>query len=220
MKPLFFFVLATFLAQGTFAQGRIEGEVHDESGGALAACRVVLLNAQRKPLLETQTNAIGRYALQLVAPGKYYLQVVAPGFEPAVSEVTLRKEPVIRVNFVLRIAKTEFQVNVGANPTEVSIQPDENANALTLTSESLDSLPSLDQDFLDTASELLGSTGTPSLVVDGIERDSVDLPPSAIAEIRLNRNPYSAEFSGTEAVGWKSRPKERPENCEAQPLTS
>ena len=178
-----------------FAQGRIEGEVHDESGGALAACRVVLLSAQRKPLEETQTNAIGKYVLQPVAPGKYYLQVVAPGFETAVSEVTLRKEPVIRVAFVLRIAKTEFQVDVGANPTEVSIQPDENANALTLTSESLDALPSLDQDFLATASELLGSTGTPSLVVDGIERDSVDLPPSAIAEIRLNRNPYSAEFS-------------------------
>ncbi|HEU0007542.1 MAG TPA: carboxypeptidase-like regulatory domain-containing protein, partial [Terriglobia bacterium] len=195
MRVCLLLALAPFIVQPMFAQGSIEGEVHDESGGALAACRVVLLSAQRKPLEETQTNAIGKYVLQPVAPGKYYVQVVAPGFETAVSEVTLRKEPVTRVVFVLRIAKAEFQVNVGANPTEVSIQPDENANALTLTSESLDALPSLDQDFLATASELLGSTGTPGLVVDGIERDSVDLPPSAIAEIRLNRNPYSAEFS-------------------------
>ena len=114
MKATFLFALATFLAQATFAQARIEGQVNDESGGALAACRVVLLNAQRKPLLETQTNAIGRYVVQPVAPGKYYLQVVAPGFEPAVAEVTLRKEPVTRVAFVLRIAKTEFQVDVGS----------------------------------------------------------------------------------------------------------
>jgi hypothetical protein len=56
---------------------------------------------------------------------------VAPGFETVVSEVSVRREPVTRVAFVLRIAKAEFQVNVGANPTEVSIQPDENANALT-----------------------------------------------------------------------------------------
>jgi len=195
MKATFFFALAALLVQPAFAQGRIEGQVNDESGGALAACRVVLLSAQRKPLVETQTDAIGRYVVQPVAPGKYYLQVVAPGFEPALSEVTLRKEPVTRVVFVLRIAKAEFQVSVGADPTEVSIQPDENANALTLTSENLDMLPSVDQDFLATAGEFLGSTGAPSLVVDGIEQDSLDLPPSAIAEIRINRNPYSAEFS-------------------------
>ncbi len=178
-----------------FAQSRIEGEVHDESGGALAACRVILLSAQRKPLVETQTDSIGRYVVKPVAPGKYTLQVVAPGFEPALSEVTIRTEPVTRVVFVLRVARTEFQVNVGADLAQISLQPDENATALTLTSENLDMLPSLDRDLVATAGEFLGTTGTPSLVVDGVERDSVDLPPSAIAEIKLNRNPYSAEYS-------------------------
>lgn len=195
MKAAFFFALATLLVQPTFAQARIEGQVNDESGGALAACRVVLLSAQRKALIETQTNAIGRYVVQPVVPGEYYLQVTAPGFEPAVSEVTLRKDRVTRIVFVLRIARAEFQVSVGADSAEVSIQPDENANALTLTAENLDMLPSVDQDFLATAGDFLGATGAPSLVVDGIERDSLDLPPSAIAEIRINRNPYSAEYS-------------------------
>ncbi|MCI0627768.1 MAG: carboxypeptidase regulatory-like domain-containing protein [Acidobacteria bacterium] len=195
MRATLFSALAVLLAQPTFAQSRIEGDVHDESGGALAACRVVLLSAQRKPLLETQTNAIGRYVVQPVAAGKYYLQMTAPGFEPAVSEVTLSKEPVTRIGFVLRIARAEFQLTVGAMPAEISIQADENASALTLTSDNLDMLPSLDQDFLATAGEFLGSTGAPSFVVDGIERDSLDLPPSAIAEIKINRNPYSAEYS-------------------------
>ena len=111
--------------------------------------------------METQTDAIGRFVVQPVATGRYYLQVVAPGFETAISEVSVRKEPVTRVDFVLRIAKVEIQVSVGADPTEVSIQPDENANALTLTSENLDMLPSLDQDFLATAGDFLGATGLP-----------------------------------------------------------
>ncbi|HEX2522181.1 MAG TPA: carboxypeptidase regulatory-like domain-containing protein, partial [Terriglobia bacterium] len=195
MKAILSFALSAFFVQSAFAQNRIEGQVNDESGGALAACRVILLSAQRKLLLETQTNAIGRFVVQPVAAGRYHVQVVAPGFETAISQVSVRREPVTRVDFVLRIAKVEFQMNVGADPANVSIQADENANALTLSSESLDMLPSLDQDFLATAGDFLGATGPATLVVDGIERDSVDLPPSAIAEIKLNRNPYSAEFS-------------------------
>jgi Carboxypeptidase regulatory-like domain len=195
MKATLLSALAVLLVQPMSAQSRIEGEVHDESGGALVACRVVLLSEQRKPLVETQTDAIGRYVVQPVAPGKYSLQVLAPGFEPALSDVTIRGEAVTRVVFVLRVARTEFQVNVGADLAEISLQPEENADALTLTSENLDMLPSLDQDFVAMAGDFLGGTGAPSLVVDGIERDSLDLPPSAIAEIKLNRNPYSAEYS-------------------------
>jgi len=142
MKVTFFLAIVALLVQPTFAESRIEGHVEDESGGALAACRVVLLNSRRVPLLETQTNAVGNYVLRPLVEGRYYIQVTPPGFESSISEVNLPKEPVVHVAFVLRIAKVEVQVSVGAASTELSVQPDENATALTLTSDDLDLLPS------------------------------------------------------------------------------
>lgn len=79
----------------------------------------------------------------------------------------------------------------------VSTQAGANADATTLTAEDLALLPSLDRDLVETASLFLGA-GNPndvSVVVDGVERDGVSLPPSAIAEIKINSDPYSAEFS-------------------------
>ena len=62
----------------------------------------------------------------------------------------------------------------------------------------LDGLPALDQDVLSVAAEFLDPalTGTDgySLVVDGMEVGDLGVSQSAITEIKINKNPYSAEF--------------------------
>jgi len=189
-------LLAMVLApMSLLAQLRIRGQVNDQSGGALAACQVALLDANRKILLKTETNAVGRFSLQPRRPGQYHIQAEAPGFDKASVAVTLGRASLTDIVLVLPVAKTEFQLSVQENPLAISTQADQNADALRLTSDDLDELPSLNQDYLGTAAILLGATGEPSVVVDGVERDTVNLPPSTIAEIKINRNPYSAEFS-------------------------
>src|SRR6202012_3677173 len=46
--------------------------------------------------------------------------------------------------------------------------------------------------FLDPAAT---STSGVSLIVDGVEVQNVPVSPSAIADIRINSDPYSAEFA-------------------------
>ena len=63
----------------------------------------------------------------------------------------------------------------------------------------LDDLPVFDQDYVGAASRLLHSaslgTGGLTLVVDGMETSEKGVSASAILEVKINQNPYSAEYS-------------------------
>src|SRR5438309_2311325 len=62
----------------------------------------------------------------------------------------------------------------------------------------LEQLPVLDQDYISTFSMFLdsGSTGTGgvSLVVDGMEASRLGVSPSAIQQVKINNDPYAAEY--------------------------
>ncbi len=59
----------------------------------------------------------------------------------------------------------------------------------------LDGLPALDRDPLNLAARYLDpALGGAVLLVDGMETNRVGVTRSAIQEVRINRNPYSAEF--------------------------
>jgi hypothetical protein len=62
-----------------------------------------------------------------------------------------------------------------------------------------DNLPIFDHDFLGTMSRFLdpcsvGTNGV-TLIVDGLEASRAGVSASAIQEVKLNRDPYSAEYS-------------------------
>src|ERR1039458_5431589 len=63
----------------------------------------------------------------------------------------------------------------------------------------LDRIPVFDQDYITTMSRFLddNATGTNgvTLVVNGIEANGPGVTPSAIQEVKINNNPYSARFS-------------------------
>src|SRR5436305_15193376 len=63
----------------------------------------------------------------------------------------------------------------------------------------MNSLPVFDQDYVGAMSQFLdaGSIGTGgvTLVVNGMEQRNVGVSASAIQEVKINQNPYSAEFS-------------------------
>ena len=81
----------------------------------------------------------------------------------------------------------------------VSIEAGENRDAVSLDRNMLDNLPVFDQDYVAAMSQFLdpGSVGTGgvTLVVDGMEQSSVGVSASAIQEVKINQNPYAAEFS-------------------------
>src|SRR5437660_11732088 len=73
----------------------------------------------------------------------------------------------------------------------------ENADIITLDSQTLDSLPTIDNDVVRAVTEMLGPGGSGGaiLIVDGVMASEVGVPASAIQEVRINQNPYSAEYS-------------------------
>jgi outer membrane receptor protein involved in Fe transport len=68
-----------------------------------------------------------------------------------------------------------------------------------MSQKSLENLPVFDQDYVGTMSRFLdaGSIGTGgvTVVVDGLESTRVPVSPSPIQEVKINQDPYSAEFS-------------------------
>ena len=81
----------------------------------------------------------------------------------------------------------------------MSIEAGENRDAVSLDRKMLDNLPVFDQDYVAAMSQFLdpGSVGAGgvTLVVDGMEQSSVGVSASAIQEVKINQNPYAAEFS-------------------------
>jgi len=81
----------------------------------------------------------------------------------------------------------------------VSTETSENQNNNAIDRDALDRVPVFDQDYITTMSRFLddSATGTNgiTLVVNGIEANGPGVTPSALQEVKINNNPYSARFS-------------------------
>jgi outer membrane receptor protein involved in Fe transport len=91
-----------------------------------------------------------------------------------------------------------METTVTSEPAQVGTEAGENRDSVALAGDSLSNLPIFDQDYVGAVSRFLdpGSTGTGghSLVVDGMEVSNLGVSASAIKEIKINQDPYSAEF--------------------------
>lgn len=148
---------------------------------------------------ETKTDAVGAFRLANLAPGTYQVAVHADGFVDAHLQPSVgRKSNPIRV--VLQIAVQAETVTVaGANVPRVSTATAENQNTNTIDRNALDRVPVFDHDYITAMSRFLddnaiGTNGV-TLVVNGIEANGPGVTPSAVQEVRINNNPYSARFS-------------------------
>lgn len=104
-----------------------------------------------------------------------------------------------RLRVVLAIAGVNEEVTVGTGGNQPSVNQDENLNTIRVDRAALDNLPTLGGDVLGALAPFLdpaaAGTGGTSIVVDGMETSEVGVSSSAIQEIRINQNPYSAEFA-------------------------
>ena len=179
----------------------ISGTVLDPSGATIAGAQVTLIGAHDKPVAHTTTGNAGVFHFDKVDPGKYRIEVQAEGFQTARIDVTAGRKPLAAVRVVMAIASQHEVVTVRAGDTssQVSTEVSENQNANTVDRSALDRVPIFDQDYISTLSRFLddNATGTNgiTLVVNGVEANGPGVTPSAIQEVRINQNPYSALFS-------------------------
>lgn len=180
------------------AQGlQVAGIALDPSGASVGTAVVEL--AGPFGVQCTTTDIRGKFALELWTPGDYELRISAPNFETCFQLLSI-EESLTNVVCELAIAGQMESIEVAASDSpEASTDPAENADRVEISAETLQLLPALDGDVVGALSGLLGAGSFGSdgggLVVDGIETSDLGVSPSAIQEIRINQDPYSAEFS-------------------------
>jgi len=183
------------------ARHSITGVVLDPSGAAIAQAQVLLLGTGPEAVATTTTDAVGAFRLDDVAPGKYALNFHAEGFRDAriSAVVSAKRFAPMRVVLQILVQTENVTVATGVNVPLVSTETSENQNTNAIDRDALDRMPVFDQDYIATMSRFLddNATGTNgvTLVVNGIEANGPGVTPSAIQEVKINNNPYSARFS-------------------------
>ena len=100
---------------------------------------------------------------------------------------------------MLDLAAISQEITVSNVVAEVSASAAGNVDAVTIDEHMLDSLPVFDRDYIATMSRFLdtGSLGNGgvTVVVNGMEVNALNVSASAVSQIRINQDPYSAEYS-------------------------
>jgi len=157
------------------------------------------------------TNHDGRYRVVAERPGRSTLTIEAPGFAPSTRVVSVSGAGSMTVDAKLRVA-IDTRVDVRGGLVGVSLDSQQNLSGIRLSGRALEGLPSDPESLLQALRLLAATTGTrPDLVsfyVDGLPLTQRVPPKDVIQSVRINVNPFSAEFAepGTSRVEILTKP--------------
>src|SRR6266403_579937 len=199
IKLVFLFASLLIFLGGIFAQvpvGSLRGQVTDPSGAAVVGATVVVLPAEGASSTAT-TNRDGIFDVKPLAPGKYTVQVFAQGFAQfSVQDVAIAAGSPIVLNVHLAIEEQKERVVVSDSTTQLDTSGGSNANSVTLKGKDLEALSDDPDELQDELTALAGPSAGPNggqIYIDGFTAGQLP-PKSSIREIRLNQNPFSAEY--------------------------
>ncbi|MGB6835910.1 MAG: carboxypeptidase regulatory-like domain-containing protein [Candidatus Acidiferrum sp.] len=176
--------------------GTLRGQVTDPSGAAVAEATVLVTTPSGAATTAT-TNRDGLFEVKGLVAGKYGVKVIATGFAPfEQAEVDIAAGQTQKLNAQLSIQVQEQKVEVTDTTTKIDVNPASNAGAVVIQGKDLEAL-SDDPDELESELQALaGPSAGPNggqIYIDGFTAG--ELPPKAsIREIRINQNPFSAEY--------------------------
>src|SRR6266702_2008724 len=176
--------------------GGLSGVVTDPSGSVIAKA-VVRLTAPGGASRDSTTNRDGFYEFKGLAPGAYVLKAVAKGFGLYTKEdVSIVAGQTQHLNIGLLIQMEEQKVEVTDSSTKVDVDPSNNAGTVVMKGKDLDALSDDPDELQSDLQALAGPSAGPNggqIYIDGFTGGT--LPPKAsIREIRINQNPFSAEY--------------------------
>ena len=188
----------------------VQGVVADPTGAIVPGAEVDLVDSAGT--VDGSAHSADDGSFQLTAPhaGSYTLVVSEPGFETVHNPVVIAPPAVSAVgaaaahtfaaplHITLPIASLSTNVRVNADSSEDLTAPDDNHDSSVLSSTDLKSMPIFDNDYATAMSAFLddsaSGTGGSGLVVDGVEANRATVSASAVQEVRINQDPYSAQY--------------------------
>jgi hypothetical protein len=198
IKSIFLAGVVTFLLNATIVAqqtGSLGGQVVDALGSVVVGATVTAVSSDGKEKT-TATNQRGEYTISGLAPGTYIVRVIADKFAFFENpQVEVKAGPKTQFSPTLTVAAVEQKVEVSAD-SGVSTDPQNNGDATVLKEKDLEALPD-DPDELEAALQALaGPSAGPNggqIYIDGFTGGRLP-PKDAIREIRINQNPFSAEY--------------------------
>jgi hypothetical protein len=188
----------------------ITGVVADPTGAIVPGAEIDLLDASGAMAGSYHSGGDGTFQVVPPHPGNFTLVVSEPGFETTKTPVLIAAPVAVTsaagpshpfaapLRIVLPIAALSTNVRVSADSNDDLTASDDNQDASVMTAGDLKALPIFDNDlagamsaFLDDSAEATGGSG---LIVDGVEANRATVSASAVQEVRINQDPYSAQY--------------------------
>ncbi len=184
-------------AKPASAAGGIRGQVTDPTGAVIPGATVVARTTTGALAGKATADNGGVYLIRGLAPGTYSLTATAPGFAAyAAPGIVVTAGQLRNVNPALQIEVQKQQVQVQAENTTISTSPDNNASAIVIKGSDLNALSDDPDELQNELEALAGPSAGPNggeIYIDGFTGGQLP-PKSSIREIRINQNPFSAEF--------------------------
>jgi Carboxypeptidase regulatory-like domain len=183
-------------ARSSQTTGTLRGQVTDPSGAVVANAAVAVLTSGG-PTHSATTSKTGTYEIGNLPPGKYTVTANAQGFAVFVqSDVDVAPGQAAQFNIALDINVEQQKVNVEGVSPQLDVNPANNASQVILTGKDLEALPDDPDELQSDLEALAGPSAGPNggqLYIDGFTAGQLP-PKSSIREIRINQNPFSAEY--------------------------
>ncbi|HLG98766.1 MAG TPA: carboxypeptidase-like regulatory domain-containing protein [Bryobacteraceae bacterium] len=174
----------------------LHGTVTDPSGAVVPGAKVTVTAADGASKAAT-TDKNGAYTFSGLQAGTYTVRASARDFSQPEPAAIALKAGIQTLHLQLTLAAVQEQVTVQDSPgPTVSTDAANNASAVVLRGDDLQALSDDPDDLQSDLQALAGPSAGPSggaIFVDGFS--GAELPPKeSIREVRINQNPFSAEF--------------------------
>lgn len=187
---------AAALAQTPTAS--LSGRVTDQTGAVIPQASVSVTGPNGRESTAT-TDAQGAFHFGSLAPGAYGVAARAKGFAPFSKEgVVLVPGRAQTLNMSLEIQTQEEKVEVQGEEgrPQLDISSSSNASSLVIKGKDLESLSDDPDELQSELQALAGPSSGPNggqIYIDGFTGGQLP-PKSSIREIRVNQNPFSAQY--------------------------
>ena len=188
----------------------VQGVVADPTGAIIPGAEIDLVDATGAVASTSHSGGDGSFQLSAPHIGSYTLVVSEPGFDTVRNPVVIPPSAISAASastahvfaaplrIVLPVAALATNVRVTADSSEDLTAPEDNHDSSVMTANDLKALPIFDNDYATAMSAFLDdsatATGGSGLIVDGVEANRATVSPSAVQEVRINQDPYSAQY--------------------------
>lgn len=183
--------------QAQAPKGSVHGQVTDPSGAVIPNANVSLTTPDGHTVATVTSSGSGSYQVNNLTPGTYIVIANAQGFAPSNSKaISVTAGQAKQFDVSLVIETEQQQVQVSADSTTVDTSPDSNANAVVIKGKDLDALSDDPDELSNELQALAGPSAGPNggqIYIDGFTGGQLP-PKSSIREIRVNQNPFSAQY--------------------------